>query len=266
MTMTPSEINRLVFGKDPTENVVGLEVHDSYAELFIESPTGIQTKVIPNKHWLVARERLDEDFMRLHGDLFYRYVKVYDDVTEYYIDKRKYTKKETFSVGDLKEATMLSRGITYFKGMKVQDVYVLGFDIESTSLLDNPNKKILLISNTFRKNGQVIRKLFAYDQYPDEASLINAWCEWVREVNPSVIVGHNIFMYDFPYLQQCAENAGLSGLALGRDGSALKFNRWTSKFRFDGSQDYDYTRCNIYGREIVDTMFLSMKYDTVKRQ
>src|ERR1700744_1369477 len=130
--MTYSEtdqIKRLIFGKDETQNVVGLEVYDGYAEMFIETSQGIETKVIPNKYWILANERLDDKFTRLKGDLFYKYVKVYEDIVEYYIDKKKFKKKEIFSISDPKEATMISRGITYFKGMKTQEVSVLGFDI-----------------------------------------------------------------------------------------------------------------------------------------
>jgi DNA polymerase elongation subunit (family B) len=94
--------------------------------------------------------------------------------------------------------------------------------------------------------------------------MIDEWCNWVREKNPSIMCGHNIFGYDLPYMNYCAENAGTT-LALGRDSSVIKFNKYTSKFRKDGSQDYNYTRCFIYGREIVDTMFLAYHFDFARK-
>jgi DNA polymerase I len=53
-------------------------------------------------------------------------------------------------------------------------------------------------------------------------------------------------------------------LLLGRDGSPIKFDKKPSEFRKDGSQTYTYHDAKIYGREIVDTFFLSIKYD-IKR-
>src|ERR1035437_2153251 len=41
--------------------------------------------------------------------------------------------------------------------------------------------------------------------------------------------------------------------------------RW-SKFRKDQSQFLDYNKCYIFGREIIDTYFLSIKFDVVQKK
>lgn len=255
-----AELDALIFGKDSTERIVSCEVNDSNTELFIEHPDRVEVKVIPNKYWILSSRAYGVGWMRMKGNLHYQYGKQYETQRSFYNDKKKLGKGDIFSVSDPKESAMILSGFTYYKGLKVQDVSVLSFDIESTGLNHDDTSKVLLISNTFRKNGQIIRKLFAYDEYDSEAGLFEAWCEWVREVNPSTIVGHNIFMYDLPYMAYCADQAGTS-LRLGRNGSSLRISNYESDFRYDGSQAYKYKRCNIYGREIVDTMFLSMKYD-----
>jgi DNA polymerase I len=79
-------------------------------------------------------------------------------------------------------------------------------------------------------------------------------------MNPSVMLGHNIFGYDIPYLIYCADQAGTS-LALGRDESSIRVDNWVSKYRVDGSKTLDYMRAHVYGRNIIDTLFLSYKYD-----
>jgi len=68
-----------------------------------------------------------------------------------------------------------------------------------------------------------------------------------------------------PYLDFIAERAGTK-LSLGRDGSELTFNDYDSKFRKDGSQSYTYRKPNVCGREVIDTLFLSWKYDSVARK
>jgi DNA polymerase elongation subunit (family B) len=77
-------------------------------------------------------------------------------------------------------------------------------------------------------------------------------------MDPSVMTGHNILSYDLPYLENCAKG---NSLLLGRDGSAIVFAEKSSKFRKDGSQQYEYNNARITGREIIDTFFLSIKYD-----
>jgi DNA polymerase elongation subunit (family B) len=88
---------------------------------------------------------------------------------------------------------------------------------------------------------------------------------WVYEKNPSIILGHNVYGFDFPYLQYVMRMHSVA-FCLGRNGSEVKFAQRSTQFRKDGSQSYDYNNVLIYGREIVDTMFLSMKYDGANRR
>lgn len=252
-------VNRLVFGKDQTKNIVSCEINDNQIELFIEDTTGVRSEWISNQFWLLSSRQFDSNWHPLDGNQHYRFIKYYSSPKQYYSDRKRY-KDYVYGVSDPKESAMILNGFTYFKGMKVDEVSTLSFDIETTGLNHDETSKVLLISNTFRKNGVITRKLFAYDEYNNSAEFLDTWCDWVREVNPSVMLGHNIFIYDLPYMIYCADQAGTS-LCLGRDESDIKVNNYTSKFRFDGSQDYDYKRCNIYGREIVDTWFIAMKYD-----
>src|SRR5690606_9093767 len=144
-------------------------------------------------------------------------------------------------------------------------VSVLSFDIETTGLKHDKDAFLIIISNTIRKNGKITKKMFCYDEYDSQGEMIEAWCEWVREVNPSVICGHNIFCYDIPYLQFIADRHGVE-LNLGRDGSKINYSPRERKFREDASMFIHYFAAFIYGREIVDTLFLAYKYDVASRK
>lgn len=257
-------MQELIFGKDNTSHIVSCEVNGETVELFIEKDGKVESKFIQHRYWILAPRALDKSWIKLEGNLYHKYIKFCDTLDEFLKTKRYYKDQDLFSIYDNKEAAMVRYGFTYFKGMKVEDVSVLGFDIEATGTQHNDKSKVLLISNTFIRNGTITKKLFAYDDYETEAQFFDAWCDWVHEQNPSVVVGHNIFGYDLPYLEFCAKRSGTS-LALGRDGSDIRFNRFTSKFRKDGSQDYDYTRAYIYGRELVDTMFLAIHFDFARK-
>lgn len=257
--------NPLIHGKNSLERIVSCEVKDDVTEIFVEEKDGtVRSMLKPNRFWALAPIAYDHEFQKLQGRLYYNHIKVYDNREAFVEDAKRYSRKDIYTVWDEKESAMMLYGFTYYKGMKVDEVSVLAFDIESTSLEHTADAKVLLISNTFRRNGQIVRKLFAYDDYETEAGMFDAWCEWVREMNPSILIGHNIYMYDLPYINFCAERAGTQ-LNLGRDGSVIRFGNRPSKFRKDGSQFYEYMKCYIYGREIVDTMFLAYKYDVGRK-
>jgi DNA polymerase elongation subunit (family B) len=260
-----NELNALIFGKDPITHIVSCEVNDSNTELFIEKDGQVEIKVIPNQFWMLSNQKLDYKFQPLTGNLHYKFIKYYNNKSHWYVDKNKYRNADIYCINDEKEAAMILNGFTYFKGMKVSDVSILSFDIESTGLNHDDTSKVLIISNTFRDSkGNKTRKLFCIDEFESEKEMLDAWCGWVRCINPSIICGHNIFGYDLPYINFCAEKNGTT-LSLGRDNSDIKFNKYSSKFRKDGSQDYEYFRAFIYGREIVDTMFVAYHFDFARK-
>jgi DNA polymerase, archaea type len=258
------EYNKIIYGKDSTQNIVSIEVKNNQVELFTELDGKISSKLIPNKYWLLCNKPLGSNWSKLEGNLYYKYGQTYTDKKQFQEDRFKLKKNDLYNIWDDKEAAMVSQGFTYFKGMKVSDVSTLSFDIESTTLDHNENSKVLIISNTYRNKNKIERKLFCYDEYNSEADMFNAWCEWVRDCNPSIILGHNIYSFDLPYLNFCANKAGTT-LALGRDNSDITFNNKESKYRIDGAKDYLYYKCFIYGREIIDTLFLSYKYDISRK-
>ncbi|NJO64175.1 MAG: hypothetical protein HC836_40190 [Richelia sp. RM2_1_2] len=254
----------LIFGKDKTERIVSVEGLDDKLHIFIENEDGsIEEKFRDNKYWLLSMHPLGPKSRRLEGDLHYRYISEIGDYNKYReIKKRNYY--WTYSVTDKKESSLIYNGMSYFKGMKLEDVSVLSFDIEALTLEHTDDAKVVLISNTYRNKNKVIKKLFAYSDYKGEIDFFNAWCDWVREMNPSVILGHNINTYDLPYMDFCAKKAG-TRLLLGRNESEIEFSDYESKFRKDGSQSYPYRKVRIYGREVIDTFFLAIKYDVGRK-
>lgn len=260
------EHNKLIFGKNSDLiRICSCEIVNNEVHLFIESTNGdVSTIIRPNFSWMLAANQLDSEFTKLDGNLYYNWIKTYPTREEFLEDRRNYYKRDTYSIYDAKEASMVLNGFTYFKGMKANEPSILSWDIETSGLVHDETSKIFIISNTFRKNGIVTRKLFSLDDYESQAHMLTHWTAWVREINPSIITGHNIFSYDFPYIQHVSEMNWVR-LHLGRDGSELRFNERISEFRKDGSQSYTYTQCFIFGREIVDTMFLSYKYDVGRK-
>lgn len=273
--------DKLLYGKSNIFGIVGIEPKNDIAKVFIQEEDGsISTKLVKNDYWILSNKQEKIDWARLKGDNYYKFGRQFNN-RETFEKARRYLKanSDIYSIHDHKESLMVLRGHVYYRGLKPKDVSILSFDIETTGLLFNKDSKILLISNTFRKNAAIYdseldiykdnfvieKKLFAYDEFAEEGEMIETWAAWVREMDPSIICGHNINGFDIPYMQFIAHKFGIE-LNLGRDGSALKTNHYESKFRKDGSQDLHYKKHSIYGREIVDTMFLSIKHDIVTKK
>ncbi len=261
--------NALIYGKDETSRVVSVEIENSSVTVFTEQEDGkIETRTVPYSPYILFAEQYNSKMKRLSGNQAFRWIYEAESV-EKYVDvlsacyKKRY---DLHNIRDQKEAFLVKTGVTYFKDMKVSDVSVLSFDLEHSYGIGkepNPKGEILLISNTFRKNGKVSRRLFSRDEYNREGDMIEAWCEFVKQMNPSVVVGHNLFGHDLQILKFASEREEVK-LSLGRDESPVKFHYRNSMFRKDGSQAYDYINAWIYGREIVDTYFLAMKFDVAR--
>lgn len=258
--------NPLIFGKNDLKRIVSMEDNrDGTMELFIQRTDGVTiTQTVLNDYWILTDKPADQMSMELEGNGHFKYKNLFSLREDFEFAKqhfRKHHTKNSYFVNDMKEAFMLQSGYTYYKGLKHQEVSVLSFDIETTTLDHNKDSKILIISNTFRDCfGNRERKLFCYDEYESEKAMLLAWFDYVNDRDPSIICGHNIFNFDLGYINFCCSRARIK-FSIGRKETDVKFNKYTSKFRKDGSQFIDYHKCYVYGREIVDTFFLSIKYD-----
>ena len=261
-------MNDLIYGKDKTERIVNVEAENEKLILFIEEKDGtVRREERSAEYWILAKDKIDDYFKPLKGNLHYKWIKRYYSRRKFMTDRRIYKNREDdiFTIWNPKESNMIAQGITYYKGMSQEEVSVLSFDIESLGLNMDQKSDVVIISNTFRRNGKIEKKMFSYDNYQNTGEMIKDWCKWVYEKNPSVICGHNINGYDFPYLNHVAKKYGVE-LNLGRDGSPVEFENFESQFRKDQTQSYFYNKVRIYGREVVDTQFLAIKYDIATKK
>ena len=252
--------DKLIYGRDTTENIVSLEVIDEKVILFKENGGVITTEEREYYPWLITVDNLAPSrAVKLAGEQPYKWFTSFANIEKWKDAKTLLYRKQTdfYCVNNLKEQYMIRNGITYFKGMKPKDISVVSFDIETSGLTLDSTSMVFCITNVFRNSNGIVEKHFFLDEYDNVEDMINSWCKWIREINPTIILGHNIISYDLKYLDFMSK----SGLRLGRDGSKLTFNSRVRQFRKDGSQSYDYNEPHIYGREVVDTFFLSIQYD-----
>jgi DNA polymerase, archaea type len=251
--------NPLIYGKNTMLGIVAVEFNDE-GKLVCFYQNGTE-RTFNYRHWILSDRKLDLKCQKLEGFLTYKYIRYFDseaDKSQFFFMNQK--KAKLFQVWNAREAALLLHGITFFKGLKPSDTSILSFDIESAGLTHDEESTVFIITNTFQKAGTRIKKHFREDDYPNVGEMIEDWCKWVRSVNPDLLVGHNIYGYDFPYLDFVARKFGKT-LSLGRDSSSITFNKKSSEYRVDGNTTWSYNKAHIYGRTIIDTMFLAVKYD-----
>lgn len=263
-------MNKLINGKNNLEGILSIEDNkDGTVTIFQQDELGNINKLqILNDYWILTDSPTDEFCQELKGNGYYKYKNLFTLKDDFEYAKKHFRKfgDRAYFINDPKEAFMVANGHSYYKGLKHNEISSLSFDIETTTLNHTSDAKVLIISNTFRDNkGNKERRIFCYDEYKTDKDFLEAWCSWVCKKNPAIIVGHNICIFDLPYLNFIARRCGIE-LTLGCEGKPIKFNRYPSKFRKDQSQFIDYNKCYIFGREIVDTFFLSIKYDVVNKK
>jgi DNA polymerase I len=254
--------NPLIYGKNTMLGITAIEVDDNKLELFFANG---EFKTFNYRPWILSDRKIDHKCEKLEGFLKYKYIRYFNSENEksqFFFQNKK--SANLFQIWNAREAALTLHGITLFKGLHPKDVGVLGWDIESAGLSHDNESTVFIITNSYQKGELRLKKHFREDEYPSVGAMIDAWCDWVREVNPDILVGHNIYGYDLPYLAFVAKRNGTS-LKLGRDGSDISFNKKSSEYRVDGSTTWTYNKAHIYGRQIIDGMFLAVKYDFARK-
>lgn len=254
--------NDLIYGKDKTEGIVAIECVNDKLQLFMQDGS-VQTR--PAQYYYLCNNPLNHKFKKLNGNNHYKYIRRFTKRKEYdksrYLAKKK--NKDIYCIWDDVEANMVIQGLTLFKGMKIEDLKVLAFDIETNGFARDKNSKVFVITNSIKLNGKILTKQFRLDHFENGKEMIDSWCDWIREINPDIITGHNIFSFDFDFLIHYA-SINNTKLRLGRDNSEIVIPKRVRKKRVDGSQTWDFKNYKIFGRHIIDGIFLAVMYDIGK--
>jgi DNA polymerase elongation subunit (family B) len=160
---------------------------------------------------------------------------------------------------------LLLTGKTLFKGIEFASLKRLAMDIETFCAdgfeFSNPDREEdRIVSIAVMEEGGWSEVLSG--QMMGEEEMLNRLTAIIRERDPDVIEGHNIFRFDLEYIRRRADRFGIK-LRWGRDGSEPKVNQ--SRFTV-AERIIDYPRWDVYGRHIIDTYFLLQIYDVSARE
>jgi DNA polymerase, archaea type len=159
---------------------------------------------------------------------------------------------------------LLLAGRTSFGGVRFGDLRRMALDIEvvTTDGYEFPSAgragdRIVAIALA---DSTGFREVLRGDRL-DEPTLLAECGRLIRERDPDVLEGHNVFRFDLEYIEARARRHGVA-LAWGRDGSTLRGrpSRLQVAERAIGFRRYEVT-----GRHVIDTWMLAQLHDVGSR-
>ena len=162
---------------------------------------------------------------------------------------------------------LLQKRARLYAGLKFADLRRGQLDIETGATeagafsdAKNPGDRVLAIGLQCGAR----RELLTLDEETDagEKRLLLAFNELLRELDPDVIEGHNIFKFDLEYLRTRSKRLKVP-CAWGRFGLAAEFRNSRMKV---AERWIDFTRCDMPGRTVIDTYLLIQLYDITARE
>lgn len=167
-------------------------------------------------------------------------------------------------INDPVQQYLMLSGRTLFMGMEFESIKRMQVDIECNTaegydFCNAEREEDRIIAIALGDQTGWLEVLSGVDM--EEKELLKRFVEIVRERDPDVIEGHNIFNFDLPYIARRAKMHKVK-LAIGRDGSVPKVH--PSRFSA-GERTISYKRYDVYGRHIIDTFFMAHFYDISHR-
>ena len=276
--------NRLLFG-DPNEaRIVAIEIASrTEVELFkLLAPDRLERERRPLRLFALAasRELLDGlrapfEMTRLAGDFRFSYLATFASIDALEAARRhlrNVTGKNATApdapyliLADPLEQYLMLSGITSFLGMKFGDLHRMQLDIETyvSAGFEFPSParegdRVTAIALTDTRGFERVLTLREMDEPTMLAELVRI----IRERDPDVLEGHNLFRFDLEYLEARARRHRVP-LALGRDGSVMRVR--PSRMQI-AERVIAYRRYDVYGRNLIDTWLLAQHYDIASRE
>jgi DNA polymerase, archaea type len=275
--------NRLLFGDPAMPRVVAAEIASPReAEIFRRVDGVIVRERQPLQLFLFVADRdLMSGFAGAHtiiglaGDFRFRWLVTLDD-TRALDAARRHLRDQTGKAGGAPEAPwfalvdpieqhLMLTGTTFFIGMRFGELHRMQLDIETfiSPGFEFPSAaregdRIVAIAISDTDGFEQVLSGAAMD----ERAMLEEMVRIIRERDPDVIEGHNLFRFDLEYLEQRARRHQVK-LALGRDGSVIRAR--PSRLQI-AERSIAFRRYDVYGRSIIDTWILAQHYDIASRE
>lgn len=274
--------NRILFGHDPSPGLLAFEIEGTDSVRVYRRERGktvsslepLRPFILLERKELLAGWAGEAEVEPMEGDGAFRHIAILPDTAA--LDSfRKHLVQKTgrtatapgapyLYLSDRVHQFLLLTGKTSFLGMRFADLKRLQLDIETYTGegFDFPNParpsdRIIAIALSDSDGWEELLS----GKEMRESELLETMVKRIRERDPDVIEGHNLFRFDLEYIEKRARRHGVK-LALGRDGSILRGHG--SRLQV-AERTITYRKYEIAGRQIVDTWILAQHYDVATR-
>jgi DNA polymerase, archaea type len=264
--------NQLLFGSDPTPRIVAIELGETgTVKVYRREKDGSTVCETEEFHPFVWADGDVADLgltnaEKLAGDLKYNWLVTTDSWKEL-IALRNGLKKAGrafFALSDPVQHYLTETGRTLFKQLPFEElkrmqIEVLSFaggDLEAAA---NDHITSIAVSDNSGWEELIGIEPQAIDE--SEQAAIKRLTRLIKERDPDVIEGHNLFKFDLPFLVARARKAKTK-LDWGRSGGFVRSR--PSRLQI-AEKTIDYPKFTVEGRHFVDTFLLAQFYDVGMR-
>ena len=268
------EKNTLLFGADPTPRIVAIELGETgTVKVYRREADGSTIADVEPFHPFVWCDSdvvdLGIESEKLESDLKYGWLVTVDSWKEL-ISLRNGLKnagRDFFAFTDPVQHYLTATGRTLFKDLPFEElkrmqIEVLSFE-NAVAGVDDPGRGDHLMSIALSDNTGWEELLVVDPKNIDESehAALKRLTAIIKERDPDVIEGHNLFRFDLPYLVARAKRAK-TRLDWGRSDGFLRSR--PSRLQI-AEKTIDYPKFTVGGRHFVDTFLLSQFYDVGMR-
>jgi DNA polymerase elongation subunit (family B) len=202
----------------------------------------------------------------LQGRHAYRYLVVFDTWSAYHDAVRHLQAQEdarVYRIANPTQQYLMQSGRTLFKDMAFDDLHRMQLDIEVVSKpgtfphAQRPEDRIVIIALSDNRGWHEIIDARGLS----EKEMLEQLVRTIRERDPDIIEGHNIYAFDLAYITARCARHGVA-FAVGRDGSTPR--TFGAAMRF-AERSVDLPAMDIAGRHVIDTYLQVMAFDVFKR-
>src|SRR5438093_8228700 len=264
------EKNTMLFGADRTPRIVAIELGETGTVKVYRRGKGGSTVVeVEPFHPFVWCDSdvldLGIESEKLESSLKYGWLVTVDSWKELIALRNglRNAGRDFFTFTDPVQHYLTATGRTLFKDLRFEELKRMQIEVLSVAGVDEPGDKDHIMSITVWDNTgwEELLLIDPKNVEQSEHDALKRLTSLVKERDPDVIEGHNLFRFDLPYLVQRAKKTKTK-LDWGRSGGFLRSR--PSRLQI-AEKTIDYPKFTIEGRHFVDTFLLAQFYDVGMR-
>jgi DNA polymerase, archaea type len=272
------EKNRLLFGADPTPRIVAIELGETgTVKVYRREADGSTVADVEPFHPFVWCDSdvvdLGIESEKLESELKYGWLVTVDSWKELIALRNglKSAGRDFFAFTDPVQHYLTATGRTLFKDLPFEELKRMQIEVLSAAGVADPgvaagdrdynNDHIMSIALSDNTGWEELLVVDSKNVEESEHAALKRLTAMIKERDPDVIEGHDLFRFDLPYLVARAKKAKTK-LDWGRSDEFLRSR--PSRLQI-AEKTIDYPKFTIGGRHFVDTFLLAQFYDVGMR-